>query len=106
MLREHAPLIAVAVLSAVLFYLLFRDVRSLRADVELLGSQLAQFAADPLPQPDLDGPDALSLAPAAAPPTQRVSRQRQASPAAPQAGADPSAAPAVADAAKPAGKRA
>lgn len=34
MLREHVPLIAVTAVVALLFYLVFRDVRAVRADLE------------------------------------------------------------------------
>ena len=36
MLREHAPLIAVSTVIAIMFYLVFRDVRGLRAAVTAL----------------------------------------------------------------------
>lgn len=36
MLREHAPLIAVSTVIAVMFYLVFRDLRGLRAAVNAL----------------------------------------------------------------------
>lgn len=34
MLREHAPLIAVSAVVAVMFYLVFRDLRGLHAELE------------------------------------------------------------------------
>lgn len=38
MLREHAPLIAVSTVIAILFYLVFRDLRGLRAAIALAAS--------------------------------------------------------------------
>lgn len=44
MIREHAPLIAVAAIFAIVFYLVFRDLRSLRADVKALAAAAATAA--------------------------------------------------------------
>lgn len=71
MLREHAPLIAVAVATAVLFYLVFRSLRSLREALEAVSSQCAATPdlATPLLVPAAESPqvDAPKLvAPAAA----------------------------------------
>lgn len=100
MLREHAPLIAVAVVTAVLIYLVFRELRSLRGDVELLNSQVLLPSPEP-PEPESPpSPDS----PGSAQPAQRAARQRQAASVA-QAAPDPTATPAASDASKPASKR-
>ena len=68
MLREHAPLIAVSTVIAILFYLVFRDLRGLRAAISLVASSAASTRAllPATPQPkgvvdasdvDLDGED-------------------------------------------------
>lgn len=50
MLREHAPLIAVSVAVAVLFYLVFRDLKAVRADLD----SLAPLAYSPDAEPALE----------------------------------------------------
>lgn len=66
MLREHAPLIAVATVSAIMFYLLFRDLRNLNAGVDAVSAQVQMMMMPPDTRAPMSGcPAAL---PAAAPP--------------------------------------
>ena len=60
MLREHIPLIAVTAVIAILMYLIFRDLRSLRAGLDSLTTQV--FAGDTLQLPSL------TASPTSAPP--------------------------------------
>lgn len=106
MLREHAPLIAVAAVIAVVFYFVFRDVRSLRADVEVLSSQLMLADATDMPALAEEAEQATTPAqhPSAGPAHQAhqrpSSRQRQAA----LSSVEPTSA--VTETPKPAAKRA
>lgn len=52
MLREHAPLIAVSAVVAILFYLVFRDLRGLHAELDALNSSSAMaLVEDARPTP-------------------------------------------------------
>lgn len=53
MLREYAPLIAVSVVIAIMFYLVFRDLRSLRAGFDQVATQLATEPSQLPPQQTL-----------------------------------------------------
>lgn len=78
-LRAHAPLVVLAIVSAVLFYLLFRDLRSVHAGLDALAaSQQAQQAllmSPPLP-PHL-APGAPAAADAAASPAAPAKSSQQ-----------------------------
>ena len=54
MLREHAPLIAVSTVIAVMFYLVFRDLRGLRAALIALQVPSGPPAPPPRKLPTLD----------------------------------------------------
>ena len=107
MLREHIPLIAVTAVVALLFYLVFRDLRGLRAGLDTLAAQ--QLMAPP----ELDDAAKLQLQQQQQmAELQHLQLQAQAQAAAAaqaQAQAQPSAPPATETpgaTAKPAGKRA
>ena len=83
MLREYAPLIAVSVVIAIMFYLVFRDLRSLRAGFEMVASQVAaepsqapQQVQSPPPPPQIQAAQAQAVSEL---PTQAVSAQPQVS---------------------------
>lgn len=58
MLREHAPLIGVSVVVAILFYLVFRDLRSLRSELDArdTSASLVVGAGDPGDEPATAAP--------------------------------------------------
>lgn len=70
MLREHAPLIAVAAVLSIALYLTFRSLQNLRLEVQALKSQvltpLDDDAGDDLPPTPLNTPARLP-APSASP---------------------------------------
>lgn len=58
MLREHAPLIAVSTVIAIMFYLVFRDLRGLHATLDLArAASAAKPAAVEVPQLEEDEED-------------------------------------------------
>lgn len=85
MLREHAPLIALAAVTSVLFYLVFRDLRSLRAELGAAAMMASAAQADevqvvrpalsapPLPTPGV-GPAEVAEAGASALPVQTTTK--------------------------------
>lgn len=62
MLREHAPLIAVSAVVAILFYLVFRDLRGLHAELDGLNAAASMALTD-------EPRAAAQAAPSTAPPT-------------------------------------
>jgi hypothetical protein len=70
MLREHAPLIAVSLVTVIMFYLVFRDLRSLRRDVTTLATPAPATTRKLLPglmggdadkaEDEFDGMDAMA----------------------------------------------
>lgn len=79
MLREHAPLIAIAVVSAVLFYLVFRNLRGLREAVDALSSQclapvVSRDAVPLLASKASDSIDEAPAPPAGPPPADAASK--------------------------------
>ena len=85
MLREYAPLIAVSVVIAIMFYLVFRDLRSLRAGFEMVASQVAaepsQLPRQQTLQPQVQPPQiqAAQIQAVSEPPAQSTSAQPQVS---------------------------
>lgn len=79
MLREHAPLIAVAVVVSVLFYLVFRDLRGLRAQVEAAClTPVAQFDEEEREGPAASlpaAPEPVAVAEAAREPASAVKKK-------------------------------
>lgn len=91
MLREHAPLIVVTTIFSILIYLVFRDLRSVRAGLEALAAQCLSDAPPSLPPAAHSTPEASlpALKATPEPPT-----------------AQPTVAPAAQPATKSSGKRA